>query len=228
MFATGRTGRRVGLIAAIAVAGLLFAGGIAFAASQTIVAGPGNSFSTATYTSDQGDVVQFQNLGGSHNVTARATGPGGGPLFQSATTSSGTTPVNGTQFLTTGDYAFFCSVHPTEMNATLRITGAGTPQARPQIALSIRTKTIAKALKKGLLIALNTNTKVTGASIIAKLGKTTIGRADNLALAQGQVFEVVRLNKAGKAKLRQKDKATVTVTASIPGGAAATAKGKLK
>jgi plastocyanin len=228
MFATGRTGRRVGLIAAIAVAALLFAGGIAFAASQTIVGQADNSFSAATYTSDQGEVVQFQNQGGSHNVTARATGPDGGPLFRSATTSGGSTPVNGTQYLSTGDYAFFCTVHPTTMNATLRITGAGTPQARPQIALSIRTKTIAKALKKGLLVAVNTNAKVTGASITAKLGKTTIGQANDLAFAQGQVFEVVRLNKAGKAKLRQKDKATVTVSAGVPFAATATAKGKLK
>jgi plastocyanin len=221
-------GRRFGLaVALIAFGGMVWAG-IALAVSDTIVAGPAESFSAATYSTDQGEVVPFQNLGGSHNVTARQNGPDGKALFRSETTTSGTTPVNGTQYLTASDYAFFCSVHPTTMQGTLRVTGAGTPQARPSATLTLRTKKISKALKRGLLVGINSSAKVDGASLVAKLGKTTIGKAAGLSWFAGQQAQVVKLTKSGKSKLRAKGKATVKVTADIPFGSPATAKGKLK
>ena len=69
--------RRLGLVAGLLVAGLLFAGGIALAASQTIIGQVDDTFNTATYTTDQGEVVPFQVTGSSHNVTAHQNGPDG-------------------------------------------------------------------------------------------------------------------------------------------------------
>jgi plastocyanin len=222
------TGRRLGLAVALIALGAMVYAGMALAASDTIVAGPAESFSAPTYNTDQGEVVPFQNLGGSHNVTARQNGPDGQTLFRTPTISGGTAAVNGTQYLPAGDYPFFCTVHPTTMSGTLHVTTNGAPQPRPSATLSIRAKKIAKAVKKGILVALNTSTKIDDVSLVAKLGKATIGRASDLSLAQGQVFETIKLSKSGKSKLRKKSTAKVSVTVAIPFGSPATAKAKLK
>jgi plastocyanin len=219
--------RRLGLVAGLIFAGLLFAGGLAFAAAPIIGQGD-NTFSASTYTIDQGEVAQLQVTGSSHNATAHQSGPDGKALFRSPTISGGTAGIDGTQYLSNGDYTFFCTVHPTTMQATLHASTNGTPQARPSAALTLRTKKISKALKKGLLVAVNASTKVDGAELVAKLGKATIGRAAGLSFAAGQQAQVVKLSKAGKSKLRRKSKASITVTADIPFGSPATAKGKLK
>jgi plastocyanin len=212
-------------LAAVAVAAMLGAG-VALAASEEIVAGPSEAFSKSTYTTDQGAVVQFRNLGGTHNVTARQNGPDGKALFRSATISGGTDPVDGTQYLSSGDYAFFCTVHPSTMNGTLSVTGAGAPVPRPQVALSLKSKSLAKAIKKGILVSIEASTKIDGVALTAKLGKATIGKA-TVSLAAGAQADLVKLSKAGKSKLRARDTAKVTVTAEIPFGSPASAKAKL-
>src|SRR4051812_9565566 len=223
----GTRSRRFVFAAGLVVAGVLFAGGIAFAASQTIVGTGTDTFTAPTYTADQGEVVQFQVTGSSHNVTAHQNGPDGAALFRTPTISGGTTGVQGTQYLSAGGYTFFCTIHPTTMQATLHVTSAGTPQARPSAQLSVRSKKIAKVGKKGVLVAITTSAKVDGASLVAKLGKTTIGKIDGLSLAAGQQFATVKLSKAGKNKLKGKKKASIAVTATIPFGLPATAKSKL-
>jgi plastocyanin len=218
--------RRLGFVAGLVVAGVLFAGGLAFAASQTIVGQGDDTFSAATYTTDQGEVVPFQVTGSTHNATARQIGPDGQPLFRTPTITGGTVGANGTQYLTTGNYTFFCTVHPTTMQATLVVTGNGTPQARPSASLKLRTKTISKALK-GLLVAISASAKIDGAAVTAKLGKATIGKATASLFAGAQTVRV-KLSKAGKSKLRKKSTAKVSVTVDIPFGSPATAKAKLK
>jgi plastocyanin len=220
--------RRLGLAAGLVVAGVLFAGGLAFAASATIVGTGSDRYTPTDYNADQGEISQLQVTGSSHNVTARGNGPDGNALFRSATISGGTAPVDGTQYLPAGNYPFFCTVHPTTMNGTLHVSTNGAPQPRPSATLSVRAKKIAKVLKKGIPVALNTTAKVDDVSLVAMLGKATIGRASDLSLAQGQVFETIKLSKSGKSKLRGKRKATVRDTADIPFGPPATAKAKLK
>ena len=226
MLRRGTAARRLGLAVAIAAMGAMVYAGVSFAASALIVGG-GETYAQPTYDTDQGGVAQFQNNGGSHNVTARQSGPDGRPLFLSATTTTGTAPVNGTQYLTTGDYAFFCTVHPTTMQGTLRVTSAGTALARPSATVKLRTKTISKAIKKGLLASVTANTAVSDATLTAKLGKSTIGRTST-SLASGAQTKKVKLSKAGKSKLGKKSTAKVSVTVDIPFGAPATGKAKLK
>jgi hypothetical protein len=119
-------------------------------------------------------------------------------------------------------------VHPSTMQATLHVSGNGTPQARPSATLALRTKTISKALKKGLLVAVNASTKIDGVGLTAKLGNTKIGGANDISLAAGQQTDVVKLSKAGKSRLRGRSTSKVSVTAEIPFGSPASAKGKLK
>src|SRR5262249_7937302 len=111
--------------------------------------------------------------------------------------------------------------------ATLHVTSNGTPQARPSAQVSVRSKKLSKASKKGILVAITTSAKVDGASLVAKLGKSTIGKLDGLSLAAGQQFATVKLSKARKSALSKKWKASVTVTATIPFGSPASGKSKL-
>ena len=219
-------GRKLLFAAGLAAALVLFVGGLAFAAAP-IVGEADNTFSTSTYAIDQGEVAQLQVNGSSHNATANQNGPDGQALFRSPTISGGATGVQGTQYLSAGDYAFFCTIHPTTMQATLHVTSAGAPQARPSAQLSVRSKKLAKVAKKGVLVAITTSAKVDGASLVAKLGKATIGKIDGLSLAAGQQFATVKLSKAGKNKLKGKKKASIKVTATIPFGSPATTKSKL-
>jgi plastocyanin len=226
MGSTGRPGRRTWLAAGIAAAALLFAGGVAFAASATIVGTGGDVFAPTDYSADQGEVSQLQVTGSNHNVTARQAGPDGKALFRSATITGGTTPVNGTQYLATGDYAFFCTVHPSTMNGTLHVTGAGAPVPRPQATLKLKRKSLSKVINRGILVAITTTAKIDDATLVAKLGKATIGKA-TVSLASGSQAEVIKLSKAGKSKLAGRDTAKVTVTVGIPFGSSASAKGTL-
>jgi plastocyanin len=213
------------MVVVLVTASVLLAAGLAFGAAPIIGDGT-NHYSSANYTIDQGEVAQLQVTGSSHNATANQNGPDKKALFRSLTISGGTTGVNGTQFLGTGDYTFFCTIHPSTMQATLHVTGNGTPQARPHADLSLKSKKLSKAVKKGLLVQVTTNTKIDDVSLTAKLGKATIGKA-TVSLASGTQVELVKLSKAGKSKLRGRSTAKVTVTADIPFGSPASAKGKL-
>jgi plastocyanin len=222
-----RTRKRLVFGLAVVTSGVLFAGGMAMAASDTVVAGPGEAYSASTYNADQGEVVQFRDDGGDHNVTARTNGPDGGALFLSPTISGGTASVQGTQYLPAGDYAFFCTVHPTTMSGTLHITGNGTPQARPTASVKVQSRKLAKVNKKGVQVAITSSAKVDGASLVAKLGKATIGKLSGVSLSAGQSFATIKLSKSGKSKLKNKSKASVSVVATIPFGSPATGKAKL-
>ena len=73
-------GRRLLFGLAVVGAGLLFAGGLAFAASDTIVGQVDSTYNAASYTADQGEVVPFQVTGGQHNATANQKGLDGQAL----------------------------------------------------------------------------------------------------------------------------------------------------
>jgi plastocyanin len=102
------------------------------AAAETILAGPPNQYFTSAPSADQGEEITFQNLDlVDHDVVADGRGPDGQPLFRSALVArGGSAVVAGTEFLATGSYPFFCSIHPS-MKGTLAITSAGQPKPRP-------------------------------------------------------------------------------------------------
>jgi plastocyanin len=101
-------------------------------ADKQIVAGPGSRYLTTDVTMDQGERVTFMN--GDlidHDVTSRDLGPNHKPLFRSRIISGGSSaPVEGAEYLKTGRYRFFCSIHP-QMEGTLNVSSAGAPVPRP-------------------------------------------------------------------------------------------------
>ena len=217
------------MLVVLAIAAVFFATGISLAVNDQITA-VDNSFSGGPFNTDQGLTVPFKNNGlSSHNVTATATGPDGKPLFRSSTISGGGSgTVNGTQYLPSGDYPFFCTIHGSAMSGTLHVTGAGTALARPQITLKVTSRKLGTVAKKGKLqVQVTSSAQAEGAALEAKLGKASLGKG-TFNLAAGPQSEVLKLNKRGKAKLAQKSKATVLVTGDVPFGSPASTRAKLK
>ncbi len=210
------------------VAAALFAAGSAYAVAQTIVAAD-NSFSLTSYTMDQGDRPTLQNTGvNQHNATASSNGPDGKPLFSSPTIGTGTTTLNGTQYLTTGGYTFICTIHPDTMIATLSVSANGTPIPRPAMTLKLLSRSVKKVLKNGLLVQIDATAKSESIGVEAKLGKTTIAKVQDVSEAQGRTFLKVKLNKVGKNKLADLEKATIRLNGTLAFGSPTTARGKLK
>ena len=115
-------------------AGICAAGVIAPAAAwadERIDAQPSNRYSTPTIEIDQGEKVIFRNGDvATHDVTAQQKGGDGKPLFASPLIDQGEeAEVKGADTLTTGSYAFFCSVHP-QMKGSINVNGNGTPKPR--------------------------------------------------------------------------------------------------
>ena len=88
MLKRGSTGRRLGLVAAVAAIAAMAYAGIALAAGSTIVGDGNNFYVDGPYTIDQGKVAQLQVTGSDHNATANQNGPDGKSLFRSPTIST--------------------------------------------------------------------------------------------------------------------------------------------
>jgi plastocyanin len=117
------------------LAGLLFAAGPlvpAARADQQIQATFPTRYSTTGVTIDQGERLTFQNLDiTDHDVTAEKRGADGKPLFGTPLIGTGESSfVEGSQYLTAGDYPYVCSIHA-NMVGTLHVTSAGTPVPPP-------------------------------------------------------------------------------------------------
>jgi plastocyanin len=211
------------MLAGAAIAAVLGLGAaVAWAAPANIVGTGGDVFTPTTYTHEGGTVAQLTVTGSTHNATANAKGPDGKALFGSNTISGGSTPVNGTQYLSAGSYPFICTIHPTTMQATLNVTGTGQP--RPTIDLTVTSRKLAKVLKKGKIAVKAATTGNPEVALTAALGKRKIGSG---TIAAGGTTGALKLSKAGRQALRGKDKATVKVTGLIDFGAPDTAKRKL-
>jgi plastocyanin len=226
----GKKGRRV--VAAVVTAALssfALATG-AWAAAQPIVAGD-DFYSAAVFTMDQGDQPVLQNTGVStHNVTASALGPDGRPLFLTPDIGNGAATLEGTQYLTAGTYAFYCTIHPLTMSGDLQVSGNGAPVARPRIDVIASKGKIGKVAKKGKLpVKVRGLTASRGIVLKLKLGKKVLGTRKAFDLAAGQTRKLsVKLKKSGKSTLAKKRKATVKVTGTVPFGAPDTAKARLR
>jgi plastocyanin len=124
-------------------------------ADKQIDAGPPNRYTASEYTMDQGERLVFHNGDTvAHDVTATDKGPDGKPLFNTPITDSGKDAVvAGSQYLTSGHYAFICSIHP-NMKATLHVTANGTPATRPGAAGPAGTTTTNSSDKTAPTLAL--------------------------------------------------------------------------
>jgi plastocyanin len=218
---------RRALVALAALAATLALAAPAARADEQIEAGPGTQYLTTSVTIDQGERLTFQNLDTTgHDVTARLKALDGRPLFGTPVIGTGASAfVDGSQYLTTGSYDFYCSIHPF-MTGTLRVTAAGKPVPRPTrpdtrapgIAVEIVSSKLATVARSGKLqVSFHTDeaaTVVLSGSARAggktfKLAKVTRkvqrNRPVRLALAMG--------SKAQQA-LKHASKATFKVSAS--------------
>jgi plastocyanin len=220
--------RRVTAGAALAVAGAFWAAPAL--GDATITAGPlPNTYATTDATIDQGQNVTFQNSDRTalHDVTADQDGSDGKALFASETIEGGkSAPVKGVEFLTTGDYAFHCSVHPF-MTGTLHVTANGTPKPRtpdnpapnpadtepPDATVRILDTRISGVLEhRGLRIRVKTS-EPARFKLTATSGKTRV--ALGTITSKGARTAKLDLTKSGKKLLFRASTVKVKLTAKV-------------
>jgi plastocyanin len=218
---------RRGLGRALAIAVFASLIGAAIAWGGTITARPVNMFGSSVTTIDQGEKVTFQNADISgHDVTANQTGDDGAPLFRSQLVNPGSSgPVEGTEYLTTGSYDFYCSIHP-GMEATLEVTSSGTPVPRPQPA-GVAVKIVSKSLDR-VLESQKLKLKVRSRRGSVLVGARATTRKSSIALGSKKLeFDVaderkvtLKLSDAARKALSKRNSATLiaTATASHGGG----------
>jgi plastocyanin len=197
-------------------------------ADKEITAAPVNQFTTGSVTMDQGERLTFFNSDfDAHNVTHRDGGYA--PLFASPTIGNGQRAfVEGSQFLTTGSYSFYCTLH-TFMGGTLTVTSAGTPAVRPAappppppdrtpptVVLAITSSRIPTVLRhRKLYVSTRLNEAGNGAlKATARSGRTTVtvargafdfGRATRQTLG-------LTLTRTGRNLLARRSSLRVTVS----------------
>jgi plastocyanin len=220
--------RRLKAGVALALAGLFWAAPAL--GDATITAGPvPNTYASTEATIDQGQAVTFQNSDQTafHDVTADRAGSDGKALFASETIEGGkTSPVKGVEFLTTGDYAFHCSVHPF-MKGTLHVTANGTPKPRtpdnpapnptdarpPDATVTILDSRISGVLEhRGLRVRLKTN-EPARFKLTASSGKTRV--ALGTFTSKGARTAKLGLTKKGKQLLFKASTVKLKLTARV-------------
>lgn len=193
-------------------------------ADETITARTPNQFASGVTTIDQGEKVTLRNMDiAGHDVTAKQPGPDGKALFKSDLISPGASgPVRGTEYLVTGSYDFFCSVHP-GMEARLEVTSAGTPVPRPQPGVTVKvvSRDLQRVVDSGKLKLKVRSVKASltvGAR--AKTGKSSIALGSRkLEWDGGEDVVKLKLSDSARRALRKKDSAKffATVTADHGG-----------
>jgi plastocyanin len=200
-------------------------------ADKQVESRTGNTFSPRDVTMDQGEKLFFRHAdltSTKHNVQSDAVGPDGQPLFKSADITTGTTIVEGAQYLKTGTYTFVCTFHAPGMAGTLHITANGTPQQRPgggsaadttapTISVRLRTAhqssirrsrklTVSVSASEAATISLKATALVHGKAITIARGKAKLP-------AEGSTRRALSLTSAGRKALNGKRAVTVKVTA---------------
>jgi plastocyanin len=224
---------------AAAVLGSLLAAPVAAWADETMSATPPNRYSSTDVQIDQGEKVTFTNYDTvDHDVVAREKGPDGKPLFASALVSrGGSAPVNGTEYLTTGSYAFLCSIHP-QMTGKFTVSSAGTPAQRPapppsgggapppapgggaadpppRVAVKVLDSRISslrrrRTLRLGFAVDEPVTVRVT-----ARAAGRTLGRATVRLNRVGERTVTVRLSRTTLRRLRRARRLSVSLTGSV-------------
>jgi plastocyanin len=218
MMAAVRRGLALALLAALLGAATAWA-------DETITARPVNQFASSVTTIDQGEKVTLRNLDiAGHDVTSNDTGDDGKPLFGSSLVNPGSSgPVAGTEYLTTGSYDFFCSIHP-GMEAALEVTSAGTPAERPEaegVSVKVLSKDLDRVLESGRL-----KLKVRSLKGVVQVSARAERRKSSIALGSKKVrFDEagerrvkLKLSDAARKALGKRNRATVVATATATHG----------
>jgi plastocyanin len=191
-------------------------------ADQQIVAAPVNRYVATEITIAPGERLTFssQDALAPHNVTSRDNGDDGRPLFSSATIGGGdAAPVNGTDKLGAGSYAFFCTIHPTTMNGTLTV--AGDPVAPDTTQPTVDARVDSGSLRslesrKAILLTLSSTETVTADVVVRGFGVTLARRT--VSLAPGATAAALKLTAKGLRGIRKRRQVNVKVSVSARDG----------
>jgi len=227
----GTPGRRIALVLGLSVLGAGLLAQSASAAPLPILATDTLDFESEEYTMAQGTKAAFHNaeVGVPHSVVADGQ-LAGSPLFRSPTfPGDATRQVSGTQYLTTGDYTFFCSVHQ-NMRAVLRVTAAGTPVPRPAFRLAILTGTLEKAQATGRIrVKIRGLTKSDNVTLKLRLGAKLLGMKTGVDVRAGEVRRLfVNLTRRGRARIAGREQAKLKLVGIVPFGKTRAVKKLLK
>ena len=174
------------------------------------------------------------DAGVQHNVVAAEDGPDGQPLFSTPLIAPGEAElVDGTQYLTPGEYSFQCSLHQLfGMSGTLDVEGPGAVP-RPAVTAAVKARKL-KNLKQGELnVALTPATQSDDVAISALVGGRPGGAKSDIDLAAGENSLItLRLGRQAKRVVKKaldKDrKVEVVVDLTVPFGAPDSVTKKLK
>lgn len=201
---------------------MLLGAGRAYADTTITASNPADDrFDAPTFSMDRGESAFFRNTtGNEHNVTSADRGPDGRPLFRSRDSSGGTVSVPGAQYLAGGTYHFVCTIH-LGMAADLFVDPTkGTPVARPSIAVTLPAQSLGVVRRSGKVrVRVRARTRSDNVSVLARKGRTTLGRKSNLDLAAG-ANRLLRLplTRRGRSALAGLERATLGARASVPFG----------
>lgn len=204
--------------------------GIAVAADREITAIPRDRYTAAEYGMDQGDRVTFVNNDTVRHDVTSAQNSGGRPLFASETIGGGQrSVVQRADQLRTGRYEFFCTLH-SNMRGTLVVstngtpapstgggttgggggtTGGGSDTDAPDLSLTVR------AARLRGLTRLRVATRVDEAATVrltARLGSRTLGTATSRFSQGGARAVTIRLGAAARRALRNRRRASISVS----------------
>jgi plastocyanin len=206
-------------------------------------AAPPNQFVKPDVTIDQGGKLTFQNNDTvEHDVTARDAAPDGQPLFKSPLTSTGqSSTVKGTEYLTHGDYAFICSIHP-NMTGTLHVTSSGTAVPRPssgggggggggssssggggssthpRVALKLLDTRLSAVRRRGALRTRVTVGEAATIKLTARAGRTALAAATVKFTKAGARSVSLKLTSAGRRAVRHGKRLAVSLSARATDG----------
>ena len=222
--------RRSGTIAALAAAGALAlpAGGMAAtdeirAIDEFTYGGGTGTGGSSVFRLDTGEIPTLFNddPDDQHNVVSNGRGPDGERLFENDLENPGdSAPVPGTQYLTAGDYPFFCIIH-SGMTGTLQVVpDANGAVKRPKIDLAIKSAKLSPVRRTGKLkVAVKAINESDDVAIEAKFGRKLLAKKKNIDVSAGQNKRLtLKLTRAGKRALKNKDKATIKLSGAVPYG----------
>lgn len=211
--------------AAVLAGAILLVTAAAAEADKRIEAATPNRYTAPSVTIDQGEPLTFGNtdVTARHDVTAGDPDPDGRPLFSTPIIPGGReVPVEGAQYLTTGSYRFFCSVHPF-MTGTLNVTSLGTPVPRPgdttapELGVNLRRGRLSSVRRKGRLAAVVSVNETASVALTATTrvrGRTlTLAAAEIRELAPGARTMALRLRPAARRALGRRRSVVVTIAA---------------
>ena len=208
-------------VPAILAAALTLATAPAVASSDaTIQAGPGLSYSPSRLTIAQGTRVVLQNQDSTqHSIVSNDYAPDGSRLFSSPRTEPGSSAfVAGTEYLTTGSYDFFCSVH-SGMRGSLEVSSAGAPVPRPQtpdttrpgLRLRVLTRSLGTALARRALLLHVRSTEYVRVRVVARWHGRRIAAGRTVVPRAGFRGARLRLNRRGRKLFRKYHRVRISV-----------------